>query len=152
MKYPEDLTGIKFTNLTVLGKVEGKQIEGCSVWECRCDCGNVIEVGRKVLVVGRKKSCGCQRYKQRVSVHCVKCGKVEHSETKFSSKDFHILCEDCLKPILEKVEENKQNIFDNELVKVSEEIKKAENDEKIMKKADIWADKMANVQPEDFEN
>lgn len=152
MKYPEDLTGLKFTNLTVLGKVEGKQIEGCSVWRCRCDCGKEIEVGRKVLVVGRKKSCGCQRYKQRISVHCVKCGKVEQFETKFSSKDFHILCEDCLKPILEKVEENKQNIFDNELVKVSEEIKKAENDEKIMKKADIWADKMANAKPEDFEN
>ena len=62
------------------------------------------------------------------------------------------MCEYFLKPILEKVEENKQNIFNNELVKVSEEIKKAENDEKIMKKADIWADKMANVQPEDFEN
>lgn len=135
MKYPEDLTGIKFTNLTVLGKVEGKQIEGCSVWRCKCDCGKEIEVGRKVLVVGRKKSCGCQRYKQRVSIHCIKCGKVEHIETKFSSKDFHILCEDCLKPILNKVEENKQDIFVNELAKVSEEIKKAENDERIAQKS-----------------
>ena len=129
MKYPENLVGQKFNKLTVIAKVPDKQIEGCSVWKCRCDCGNVIEVGRKVLVVGRKKSCGCTRYKNQVTVHCVKCGKTKHYETKFTSENLNVICEDCLRPIKEKV---------------NTDIKE--------KMVDIWANAMGNAKPEDFEN
>lgn len=129
MKYGENLVGEKFTNLTVLAKVDDKLVEGCTVWKCRCDCGKVIEVGRKLLVTGRKKSCGCKRFKHRITFHCMICGKTEQIETKFATKDYNVICEDCAKPLQEKY-----------VQKVEEQ------------KADIWSTMMANVKPEDYEN
>ena len=129
MKYPDNLVGERFGNLTVLARVPDKQIEGCSVWKCRCDCGNVIEAGRKKLVTGRKKSCGCKRFKHAITFHCMICGKTETIETKFAHRVYNVICEDCAKPLQERY------------------TKKVEE-----KKVDIWSTMMANVQPEDFEN
>ena len=53
----EDLTGRKFGRLTVLRRVENK---GAYVmWECQCDCGNVIVARASNLKNGHTKSCGC---------------------------------------------------------------------------------------------
>ena len=69
------------------------------------------------------------RYKNQVTVHCVKCGKTKHYETKFTSENLNVICEDCLEPIKEKV---------------NTDIKE--------KMVDIWANAMGNAKPEDFEN
>lgn len=49
----KDLTGIKFNRLTVLGYL------GNSMWECKCDCGNLTIIRAKSITTGQTKSCGC---------------------------------------------------------------------------------------------
>ena len=57
-----DLTGQRFNRLTVLYRngtyynhVGGKK----TVWHCRCDCGNELDVNGDDLKTGNTKSCGC---------------------------------------------------------------------------------------------
>ena len=65
-KYPDDLTGLRFGNLVVLGQIVTKEYKWGSnqqiyietIWKCRCDCGNEIEAKRSALRKGMK-SCGC---------------------------------------------------------------------------------------------
>ena len=57
-----DLTNMRFGSLIVVKKAERKVKSG-SMWVCKCDCGNVIEVARCGLISGRSKSCGCSRIK-----------------------------------------------------------------------------------------
>jgi len=55
-----DLTGRKFGRLTVLRPTE-RRTSGRVVWECKCDCGNMICVASNSLLDGDTKSCGCLR-------------------------------------------------------------------------------------------
>jgi len=54
-----DLTGKKFSRLTVIKFIGflGKQKR--STWLCRCDCGNTSKVDTATLRSGSTKSCGC---------------------------------------------------------------------------------------------
>ena len=54
-----DLTGQKFGRLLVL-RVAGKAWRS-RVWECRCDCGNTVNVWTSGLTraKGATRSCGC---------------------------------------------------------------------------------------------
>lgn len=65
IKYPKDLTGMKFGELTVLRKSDEYAIENGHIkreqWVCRCSCGNETTVRRSNLVGGSTKSCGCLR-------------------------------------------------------------------------------------------
>lgn len=54
-----DLTGQKFHRLTVLRRSENNTNGGKPKWVCRCECGNVTEVGGCELKSGTTKSCGC---------------------------------------------------------------------------------------------
>jgi len=53
--FPRDLTGIYFSNLTIV-KFIHKEV-GRSIWLCRCDCRNKIKVRRHNLTMGVTKSC-----------------------------------------------------------------------------------------------
>lgn len=55
-----DLTKQKFNKLRVLRQVENVSIyyAGC-VWECECECGNIVNVPTSRLTTGHTKSCGC---------------------------------------------------------------------------------------------
>lgn len=55
-----DLTGQRFGKLVVIKKSEKKAKSG-SMWECQCDCGNIVTVARCGLTSGHSKSCGCTR-------------------------------------------------------------------------------------------
>jgi len=55
-----DLTGQKFGNLLVL-KLDEERSEGQHVWQCQCDCGNIVSVRGGNLKSGHTKSCGCRR-------------------------------------------------------------------------------------------
>ena len=63
-KYPLNITGVKFGKLTAIEKVgiyvtpKGSK---ASVWRCKCDCGNEINVVRGSLTSGNTRSCGCLR-------------------------------------------------------------------------------------------
>lgn len=54
-----DVTGKKFGRLTAIKRVGTKR--RCVVWECKCDCGNTVEVSIMHLRNGDTKSCGCLR-------------------------------------------------------------------------------------------
>lgn len=53
-----DLTGARFTRLTVLHRVERQQ-KPQLWWRCRCDCGKEFDVRGTCLRNGANKSCGC---------------------------------------------------------------------------------------------
>lgn len=57
-----DLTGHRFSRLTVLGFV-GVSDNGQALWECLCECGNIKTVAGHKLRGGEIKSCGCAHYK-----------------------------------------------------------------------------------------
>lgn len=50
--------GTRFGRLVVLSKA-GKHRNGQTLYECRCDCGNVKKIRKTELLHGRTKSCGC---------------------------------------------------------------------------------------------
>lgn len=52
-----ELSGQRFTKLTVLRRVGSAN--GKSLWLCRCDCGTEKEIRAGTLMNGYAKSCGC---------------------------------------------------------------------------------------------
>ena len=53
-----DLSGRTFGRLTVV-KYAGKSKHGLSLWECKCECGNITLVTTCHLTGNHSKSCGC---------------------------------------------------------------------------------------------
>lgn len=54
----KDITGQKFGRLTVI-ELSPRKGGHTSWWWCKCDCGNIVEVGKNSLTSGNTKSCGC---------------------------------------------------------------------------------------------
>ena len=62
MSHVKELSGTRFGRLTVVKLHEmGKIVFSgtTSVWECKCDCGSVVNVVRGSLICGGTRSCGC---------------------------------------------------------------------------------------------
>ena len=56
------IAGKKFWRLTAIAPVSSAHRgDRVTVWTCRCDCGNAVEVGRNHLLSGNTRSCGCLR-------------------------------------------------------------------------------------------
>lgn len=53
-----DITGNRYNYLTVIRRLENAK-GGITMWECRCDCGNITTVRGSNLKSGAVKSCGC---------------------------------------------------------------------------------------------
>lgn len=60
----EDLTGKRFTRLTVLGLEDKNPKSRKRTWICLCDCGKQIIVKNYALLNGNTKSCGCLKKEQ----------------------------------------------------------------------------------------
>jgi PII-like signaling protein len=58
----KDLTGQRFGRLTAI-RLLPERLNGSTVWECLCDCGNTTEVQGSELSAGRTRSCGCSHIK-----------------------------------------------------------------------------------------
>ena len=58
MSFRKDKTGMVFGKLTVLNYV-GMNTAHKSLWECKCECGNITTVISGQLASGQTKSCGC---------------------------------------------------------------------------------------------
>ncbi len=84
-KKVRDLTGQKFNRLTAIKLVGRKNLQ--TIWECQCDCGNVIQVVSQNLTRGNTKSCGCL-YKE----HSKKLGELR--KLPFGESSFNSLLED----------------------------------------------------------
>ena len=69
MKLPynqKDLTGQKFGRLTVLRLVPNPSVgPRATIWECKCDCGNIRYLEGYDLRSGNTTSCGCYQKEQR---------------------------------------------------------------------------------------
>ena len=57
----KDLTGQRFGHLTVLQQNEQNYVNKHTLWDCQCDCGNIIQVDASRLISGHTQSCGCIR-------------------------------------------------------------------------------------------
>ena len=55
-----DLTGQTFGRLVAVRR-SGTSEHNAAVWECRCECGRVINVTSNNLRTGHSTSCGCAR-------------------------------------------------------------------------------------------
>lgn len=54
-----DLAGRTFGRWTVIGNAHSH--DGNARWTCRCECGTVRDVAKRLLVYGESTSCGCRR-------------------------------------------------------------------------------------------
>jgi hypothetical protein len=66
-----DLTGVRFGRLVVVKRLQAVR-DGSILWECHCDCGNLVQASTRHL--NRKKnyirSCGCnQTYNRKGKEH-----------------------------------------------------------------------------------
>lgn len=72
MKYPKDISGLRFGRLTVMekaGVTNGGGRGSKSLWRCKCDCGNEKVIMRNSLVSGNTKSCGCMERENKKVMH-----------------------------------------------------------------------------------
>lgn len=66
-----DLTGQRFGKLTVIslkGLVPTNTGHNDRMWECQCDCGNIIDVRHRYLRCGEVSSCGCSNSKGNATI------------------------------------------------------------------------------------
>ena len=54
----KDLSGMRFGRLTAVRPTDRRE-KKYVVWECRCDCGNIVFVRSGSLINGNTQSCGC---------------------------------------------------------------------------------------------
>lgn len=69
-----DLTGERFGRLVVLERAESRGPKGRrkTWWNCKCDCGNEVEVPTARLRNGQTKSCGCLHkdlLREKLTIH-----------------------------------------------------------------------------------
>ena len=65
-----DLTGQRFGKLVVLRSMAERK-NGYIMWECKCDCGNVVQVRSSKLISGDKMSCGCTTRELLIKSHTI---------------------------------------------------------------------------------
>lgn len=67
----KDISGQRFGRLVAI-KPTDKRYDGKVVWQCKCDCGNQIEVPIDRLVMKYTQSCGClskEKTSERFGIH-----------------------------------------------------------------------------------
>ena len=67
MRKRSDLSGKRFSRLTVIKEAAPHEKERC--WLCKCDCGKETVVQQNNLVSGEVRSCGCLRHEVLVKNH-----------------------------------------------------------------------------------
>lgn len=83
-----DLTGQKFGRLTVIERAENKGKH--TIWKCKCECGNVVDVYSTHLIQGFSTSCGCIR------TELVKGRSVTHGKSKTRLNNvYHTMLQRC---------------------------------------------------------
>lgn len=61
MGFKRDLSGMRFGRLVAIADSGKRTEQGCVIWLCKCDCGNMTNASTSELSVGHKSSCGCLR-------------------------------------------------------------------------------------------
>ena len=68
-KHPEEEIGKKYGKLTVIDFAY--QTLGGSMWKCKCECGNEINVRIDNLHSGKTQSCGCIKSRGEAIIHAL---------------------------------------------------------------------------------
>jgi hypothetical protein len=93
-KQPEDIIGLRFGRLLVVG--EAKRDKSSKKLLCLCDCGEQCVVRRPNLLYGGSRSCGCLRAEisgartrthgmSKTAIYKVWCGMIERCENPLST-------------------------------------------------------------------
>lgn len=82
----QDLTGVRFTRLLVVGYAGARN--GHSRWYCLCDCGNITCVERRSLIEHKTVSCSCFRFEQLAATQ--QAGRGTHHMS--GTKEFRTWC------------------------------------------------------------
>jgi hypothetical protein len=86
----KELTGKKIGELTIEYAIENsKPLK----WQCKCSCGNSIQIRATSLNMGETKSCGCYRKKILKELHWQGHGQISktyYSALKYGAKDRNI--------------------------------------------------------------
>ncbi len=70
-----DLLNQRFGNFLVLERFITPE-KKCIYLKCQCDCGNVRNVRKDQLLIGRSKSCGCRKsVPKKMDKICISCSK-----------------------------------------------------------------------------
>ena len=56
-----DITGKRYGKLVVIEKTKERNVRGSVIWNCKCDCGKMVNVSSNCLRTGSVSSCGCSR-------------------------------------------------------------------------------------------
>lgn len=89
----QDLTGKVFGKLTVI-EPNGVRSDRCTLWLCRCECGNEITTASRNLTGDHTKSCGCIRIMELEGQRFGKLVVIERAGKRCDSIDWKCLC-DC---------------------------------------------------------
>lgn len=79
----KDISGNKYTRLTVVSRAENKGDK--TRWNCECDCGGKVIVFSQYLKSGKTKSCGCYQ-KEQASAKRFKHGLAKSRNKGYSRK------------------------------------------------------------------
>ena len=85
----KDLTGQKFTRLTVIERADNRGKQPC--WLCKCDCGNTKIIMGSSLRSGKTTSCGCmqkEKTKEKWQNKDFKTQKSEKMKQLWRNEDF----------------------------------------------------------------
>ena len=89
-----DLTGRRFDKLVALRQTEQRSSARYVMWECKCDCGNIVVVSSRALISGNTKSCGCLK----VQTNSERLTKWYTDEEKDLSSRFSNIKQRCYNP------------------------------------------------------
>lgn len=82
-----NLINKQFGKLTVKNKTDLRASDGCIIWECQCDCGNIHYVNTNSLKNGDIQSCGCQRSRGEAKINAILFENNINYATQFWFKD-----------------------------------------------------------------
>ena len=92
-----DLTGKRFGRLVVIGASDNKSNNGRMLWNCKCDCGNSVQVITGNLTkVSPQKSCGCSRRKNIIGVRFGRLTVIKQTKERTPNRSVIWICScDC---------------------------------------------------------
>lgn len=92
-----DLTGLKFSRLTVIGRVENNNRQNKPRWLCECDCGGQTQVDGSLLKNGNTKSCGClnkDNQRKRLTKHSMSYSKTYKIYQQMVQRCYNVRCKE----------------------------------------------------------